>query len=65
MQTATDDELLADLARFLDSFADHDPDCPGFDAAGRDDELATCTCGFARRYDFLDQLKRRFGGSNR
>jgi hypothetical protein len=65
MATATDDELLADLARFLDSFSDHDPDCSGLDAHGRVAELAACTCGFARRYDFLDQLKQRLHGSSR
>ena len=65
MENATDGELLADLTRFLDSFGDHDPDCPGFDAHGRDAELAACACGFARRYDFLDQLQQRLDGSTR
>jgi hypothetical protein len=40
MRTGTDAELLADLTRFVDSFADHDEDCPGYGAVGRDAELA-------------------------
>jgi hypothetical protein len=60
MAQASAEELLADLQRFMDSFGDHDPDCPGFAARGRDAELATCSCGFARRWDFLDELERRW-----
>lgn len=30
MKAATDEEFIADLRRFVDSFADHDDDCPGF-----------------------------------
>ena len=59
MQTATDEELLADLTRFVDSFGDHDDDCPGFGAIGRDAELAACACGFARRYDLFAELRNR------
>lgn len=59
MQTSTDDDLIADLERFLGSFADHDDDCPGYNALGRDAELAVCTCGFARRHDFIDQVRLR------
>jgi hypothetical protein len=59
MQTATDEELLADLTRFVDSFGDHDDDCPGFGAVGRDAELDACACGFARRYDLLAELRDR------
>jgi len=59
MRTGTDAELLADLTRFVDSFADHDEDCPGYGAIGRDTELASCTCGFARRYDLIEELRLR------
>ena len=59
MRTGSDEELLADLTRFVDSFADHDEECPGYSAAGHDAELAACTCGFARRYDLLDELRSR------
>jgi len=59
MRSATDEAFVADLARFVDSFADHDDDCPAYSARGRDEELAACSCGFARRHDLLDELRRR------
>jgi hypothetical protein len=59
MRTGSDEELLADLTRFIGSFGDHDDECPGYGAVGRDEELAACACGFARRYDLLDELRRR------
>lgn len=59
MRTGTDEEFVADLTRFVGSFADHDDDCPGYSVVGRDAELATCACGFARRHDLLDELRRR------
>ncbi len=65
MQTASDDDLLADLERFLGSFADHDDDCPAYNIFGRQDELGACTCGFARRHDFMDQLRSRLGRTSR
>jgi len=61
MKGATDDELVADLTRFVDSFADHDDDCPAYSVYERADELAACTCGFARRHDLLDEVRRRLG----
>lgn len=67
MHAASDEGFLADLTRFVDSFADHDEDCPGYGAVGREAELAACTCGFARRYDLLDEVRLRLtatsGGS--
>jgi hypothetical protein len=63
MRTGTDAELLADLTRFVDSFADHDEDCPGYGAIGRDAELASCACGFARRYDLIEELRLRLARS--
>jgi hypothetical protein len=59
MRTGTDEEFVADLTRFVDSFADHDDDCPGYSVVGREAELAACSCGFARRHDLLDELQRR------
>jgi hypothetical protein len=59
MKGATDEEFIADLTRFVDSFADHDDDCPAFNVYGREDELAACTCGFARRHDLLAEVRRR------
>jgi hypothetical protein len=64
MRTGTDAELLADLRRFVDSFADHDEDCPGYGAVGREAELAACSCGFARRYDLLDEVRLRLAASS-
>lgn len=61
MKAATDAEFLADLIRFVDSFADHDDDCPGYDVYERAAELAVCSCGFARRHDLLDELRQRLG----
>lgn len=61
MAAATDDGLLADLTRFIGSFGDHDDECPGYDVHEREAELAACTCGFARRHDILDEVRRRLG----
>ncbi len=59
MRAATDDGLLADLTRFIESFGDHDDECPGYSVYGREPELAACTCGFVRRHDLLDEVRRR------
>lgn len=59
MRTGSDEELLADLSRFIGSFGDHDDECPAYGAVGRDAELAACACGFARRYDLVDELRSR------
>jgi len=56
---ASDEELMADLRRFIDSFADHDDDCPGYGVYERGAELAACSCGFARRHDLLDEVRTR------
>jgi hypothetical protein len=58
MKTATDEEFLADLTRFIGSFADHD-----YSVRGRNEELAACTCGFARRHDLLDEVRIRLGNA--
>jgi hypothetical protein len=59
MREGTDEELLADLRRFIESFGDHDDECPAFSVVGREAELSACACGFARRHDLLDELRRR------
>ncbi len=64
MKTSGDEDFIADLQRFLASFADHDDDCPGYNVSGRDAELAVCTCGFARRHDFIDQVRLRLERRN-
>lgn len=63
MRVATDEEFVADLTRFVDSFADHDDDCPGYSVRGREEELAVCSCGFARRHDLLDEVRLRLSRS--
>jgi hypothetical protein len=64
MRTGTDEDLLGDLTRFIDSFADHDDDCPGYSAVGRDAELSACTCGFARRHDLLEEVRLRLSATS-
>ena len=61
MKMATDEEFLADLTRFVDSFADHDDECPALNVYGREQELAACACGFARRHDLFDEVRIRLG----
>lgn len=63
MRSGTDEALIADLTRFIGSFADHDDECPGYSVTGREAELAACTCGFARRHDLLDEVQRRLARS--
>lgn len=63
MKAATTQEFVADLARFVDSFGDHDDECPGYSVYGRDAELAACTCGFARRHDLLDEVRHRLSNA--
>jgi hypothetical protein len=49
-----EDPLLSDLRRFILSFGEHDPECPGSDATGQmavDGGL--CSCGFIPRMDEL------------
>jgi len=59
MKASTDDGLLADLTGFSESCGDHDDECPGYSGHGREAELAACTCGFSRRHDLLDEVRRR------
>ena len=59
MKSGTDEDLLADLRRFIDSFGDHDDECLGYDVYGREAELAACSCGFVRRHDLVDEVRLR------
>ena len=61
MKASSDEEFVADLTRFIDSFGDHDDDCAAYQVYGRDAELAACACGFARRHDLLDEVRLRLG----
>ncbi len=59
MKADTDEQLVADLRRFVESFADHDDSCPGYAVYAPDAELTACQCGFARRHDLFDELRIR------
>ena len=62
-----EDPLIGELRAFLGSYAEHDPDCPAFDAVGpavRDP--ANCVCGLTlREQDLLSKLQKRLESSNR
>jgi hypothetical protein len=50
----TENSLVTELRRFILSYAEHDPDCPGFDATGDDAVSASaCTCGLIERMEEL------------
>lgn len=55
------DPLVADLRRFILSYAEHDPDCPGFEATGdAATSSSTCTCGLIERMEeLLAEVARR------
>jgi hypothetical protein len=56
----TEEALVAELRRFILSYAEHDPDCPGFGATGEDAVSASaCTCGLIER---MDELLARVAG---
>jgi hypothetical protein len=44
-------ELLARIQNFMESYGDHDEDCPLIDSRlyGRDAELDPCVCGYVIR----------------
>ena len=49
-----EDPLIADLRRFILSFGEHDPECPGFEAQGpMAVEGRSCACGFIPRMNDL------------
>jgi hypothetical protein len=57
----TGDPLVTELRRFILSYAEHDPDCPGIQATG---DAATSVegyrCGLIRRMEeLLAELERR------
>lgn len=59
--SAIEDPLVTEIRTFLDSYAEHDPDCPAFDAVGpavRDP--ANCVCGLTlREPELLSKLQQR------
>ena len=48
-------ELVAEIRRFILSFGEHDPGCPGIDATTWTQQREVCICGFAGRLDELMQ----------
>jgi hypothetical protein len=49
-----EDPLIADLRRFILSFGEHDPECPGYEATGpMAVDARSCTCGFIPRMNDL------------
>jgi hypothetical protein len=56
-------ELVARVRTFMESYGDHDEDCPLIDSSlyGRDAELGQCVCGYCFRWELLAELERRLG----
>ena len=56
-----EDPLVRELRTFLGSYAEHDPDCPAFDATGPAvHDPATCACGLTtRQRELISELERR------
>lgn len=49
-----EDPLISNLRRFILSFGEHDPDCPGYEATGpMAVDVRSCTCGFISRMNDL------------
>jgi hypothetical protein len=55
------DPLVLEFRTFIGSYAEHDPDCPAFDATGSAVyESKTCTCGLTlREQELLAKLEQR------
>ena len=53
------DPLTVELRRFILTYAEHDPDCPGIDANAWEAQKAVCVCGLAPR---LDELLQKLDG---
>jgi len=53
------DPLVIDLRRFVLTYAEHDPDCPGIDANTWSEQKRVCICGLAPR---LDELLEKLDG---
>jgi hypothetical protein len=64
---ADEDPLVSEIRTFLDSYAEHDPDCPAFNAVGpavRDP--ANCVCGLTlREEELISRLRQRLGSPSR
>jgi len=54
------DPFTVELRRFILTYAEHDPDCPGIDQNAWEDQKSSCVCGLAPRLDqLLQELDRK------
>ena len=63
----TQDPFVAELRRFILTYAEHDPDCPGIEANAWEEQRRVCVCGLAVRLDELlerldERLKHYYAG---
>ena len=58
-----EDPLVSELRTFLGSYAEHDPECPAFDATGPAvTDPRNCMCGLTlREHELITKLKPRLG----
>lgn len=65
--SANEDPLVTEIRTLLGSYAEHDPDCPAFDAAGPEaGDPANFVCGLTlREQELLSKLQRRLVSSER
>jgi hypothetical protein len=58
-----DDSLVSELRTFFGTYAEHDPDCPAFDAIGPAvTDPRSCLGGLTlREHELITQLKQRLG----
>ena len=47
------DPLTSELRRFMLTYAEHDPECPGIDANAWEEQKRVSTCGLSLRLDEL------------
>jgi hypothetical protein len=53
------DPITIELRRFILTYAEHDPECPGIDANAWEEQRRVCVCGLAPR---LDELLEKLDG---
>jgi len=57
-------ETVAELRRFILSYAEHDSDCPGVNANAWSDQVRVCVCGLAPKLDdLMHQLEIKLGSN--
>jgi hypothetical protein len=61
-----EDPLITELRTFLESYGEHDPDCPALDLVGEAvHDAENCTCGFTlREQHLLTEIADRITPSN-